>query len=108
MLLNARPAVTISAGRALKSMFQNTPVVLRDRMNLQMFLKDDDTISERDDDVFKLKAIKSTKQLSKVKEAYPSVLDSVQPLEEDDDVCDIKKNKAIQNITSTRNVVTIC
>lgn len=67
---------------------------LRDRMNLQMVLKDDDPIVERDDDLFKLKAIKSKKQLSKVEEADPSVLDPVQPLEEDDDVCDSKRKLA--------------
>ncbi|KAG0423757.1 hypothetical protein HPB47_000483 [Ixodes persulcatus] len=67
---------------------------LRDRMNLQMVLKDDDPIVERDDDLFKLKAIKSKKQLSKIEEADPSVLDPVQPLEENDDACDSKRKLA--------------
>lgn len=57
---------------------------LRDRMNLQMILKDDDPIVEKDSDLFKLKTIKNKKLLSKVEEADPSALDPVQPLEEDD------------------------
>lgn len=66
---------------------------LRDRMNLQMILKDDDPIVEKDSDLFKLKTIKNKKLLSEVEEADPSALDPVQPLEEDD-VGDSRRKRA--------------
>lgn len=57
---------------------------LRDRMNLQMILKNDQPITEEDIDLFKLKVIKSRNQLSQVEEADVSTLDPVQPLEEEE------------------------
>uniref|UniRef100_A0A2R5LKM9 Putative rRNA methyltransferase n=1 Tax=Ornithodoros turicata TaxID=34597 RepID=A0A2R5LKM9_9ACAR len=53
---------------------------LRDRMNLQMVLKNDQPIVEEDLELFKLKKIKSKNQLKDVEEDEAPVLDPVQPL----------------------------
>lgn len=58
---------------------------LRDRMNLQMVLKNDQAIVEEDLELFKLKAIKDEKQLSSVAEVDVAALGPVQPLEDDDE-----------------------
>ncbi|KAK8768989.1 hypothetical protein V5799_014547 [Amblyomma americanum] len=58
---------------------------LRDRMNLQMVLKNDQAIVEEDLELFKLKAIKNEKQLSSVGEVDVAALDPLQPLEDDDE-----------------------
>lgn len=68
---------------------------LRDRMNLQMVLKDDQAIIEEDLDLFKLKAIKNKKQLSNVDEVDVGTLDPVQPLEEDEEDVDHRRKRVL-------------
>uniref|UniRef100_A0A131XIS8 Putative rRNA methyltransferase n=1 Tax=Hyalomma excavatum TaxID=257692 RepID=A0A131XIS8_9ACAR len=64
---------------------------LRDRMNLQMVLKNDQAIVEEDLDLFKLKAIKNERQLSNVDEVDVGTLDPAQPLEDDSEELDHRK-----------------
>ncbi|XP_075552617.1 pre-rRNA 2'-O-ribose RNA methyltransferase FTSJ3 [Dermacentor variabilis] len=64
---------------------------LRERMNLQMVLKNDQAIVEEDLDLFKLKAIKNEKQLSNVDEVDVGTLDPVQPLEDDEEDVDHRR-----------------
>lgn len=66
---------------------------LRDRMNLQMVLKNDQAIVEEDLDLFKLKAIKNEKQLSNVDEVDVGTLDPAQPLEDDTEDLDHRKKR---------------
>lgn len=64
---------------------------LRDRMNLQMVLKNDQAIVEEDLDLFKLKAIKNERQLSNVDEVDVGTLDPAQPLEDENEELDHRK-----------------
>ncbi|KAH6928207.1 hypothetical protein HPB50_012583 [Hyalomma asiaticum] len=64
---------------------------LRDRMNLQMVLKNDQAIVEEDLDLFKLKAIKNERQLSNVDEVDVGTLDPAQPLEDENEESDHRK-----------------
>lgn len=68
---------------------------LRDRMNLQMVLKDDQAIIEEDLDLFKLKAIKNKQQLSNVDEVDVGTLDPAQPLEEDEEDVDYRRKRVL-------------
>lgn len=68
---------------------------LRDRMNLQMVLKDDQAIIEEDLDLFKLKAIKNKQQLSNVDEVDVGTLDPAQPLEEDEEDVDHRRKRVL-------------